>query len=208
MTDSWLLVSAGQGPAECQWVVAQLVSVVRAEAQAAGLEARLLETVPGDHNQLRSALISLSGAGTGSFAHHMAGTVQWIGQSPFRPKHKRRNWYAGIFVLAAPEESPHLRESDVSFQTMKASGPGGQHVNTTDSAVRAVHAPTGLTVIAREERSQHANKRLALVKLAAGLEQTQNTKNASVDKSRWQHHYNVERGNPALIYEGPGFKPR
>jgi len=208
MTESWLMISAGQGPAECQWVVARLIDTLCAEAEAAGLAARLLETVTGEHKQPRSALIGLTGKNASTFAQNVEGTVQWIGPSPFRPKHKRKNWYAAVFALTAPEESPHLREQDVSFQTMKASGPGGQHVNTTDSAVRAVHVPTGVTVIAREERSQHANKRLALVKLTAYLEQAQSTRDAAQDKDRWQHHYRVEQGNPTRIYAGPAFKRR
>ncbi len=208
MSEIWLLVSAGQGPAECQWVVARLIDEVCAGAAAQGATARLVETTEGQQALPRSGLIRLEGQGACNFADAIAGTVQWIGTSTFRPKHKRRNWYVGVFPLPAPESVPQLRERDVTFQTMKASGPGGQHANKTDSAVRATHGPSGLVVVARAERSQHANKRLALVKIAAALARGETETTAAQDHERWQQHHNVERGNPVRIYEGPKFRRR
>ena len=208
MSEVWLLITAGQGPAECQWVVERLVAALSAEARAAGLGARLLEQVRGERDLPKSALVALEGEQAASFAKDTEGTVQWIGESPFRPKHRRKNWFAGVFVLPPPEEAPHLDEKDVTFQSMRASGPGGQHVNSTDSAVRARHQPTGLTVVAREERSQHANKRLAMVKLAAALDRRQDGQAAAHEHERWQQHYDVERGNPVRVYEGPRFRRR
>ncbi len=208
MSEFWLLISAGQGPAECQWVVERLTGALRAEAQAAGLSARLVDETAGDRNLPRSTLVALVGDGSAEFAHSFEGTVQWIGTSPFRPKHKRKNWFVGVFALPPPEEATSVDAKDVTFQTMKASGPGGQHVNATDSAVRATHAPSGMVVVAREERSQHANRRLALIKLAAALSQRQQGQAAAQDQERWQQHHGVERGNPVRVYEGAKFRRR
>ena len=208
MSEFWLLVSAGQGPAECQWAVQRLCAEVCTEAKAAGLTSELIETTPGDRGLPRSALITLTGSGAADFARSLAGTVQWIGPSPFRPKHKRKNWFIGVFALPPPEESALFDPEDVTFQTMRASGPGGQHVNTTDSAVRATHAPSGVTVVAREKRSQHANKRLSLLKIAAILSQRQVAEGAAQAHETWQQHHNVERGNPVRIYEGAKFRRR
>ena len=208
MSEAWLLITAGQGPAECQWVVERLVAALSAEAESAGLTVRLLEQVRGERDLPKSALIALEGKQAASLAEDAEGTVQWIGESPFRPNHKRKNWFVGVFLLPPPEEVAHLDEKDVTFQTMRASGPGGQHVNTTDSAVRARHDPTGLTVVAREERSQHANKRLAMVKLAAALNRRQDCDAAAHEHERWQQHYDVERGNPVRVYEAARFRRR
>lgn len=208
MSEIWLLITAGQGPAECQWVVDRLTGALCAEAKACGLSARLVETMLGEKELPKSALIALSGKGAKAFAQDVEGTVQWIGESPFRPKHKRKNWFAGVFALPPPEDAPHLDAKEVTFQTMRASGPGGQHVNTTDSAVRATHTPSGLTVVAREERSQHANKRLAMVKLAAALGRRSEGQAANQEQERWQQHYEVERGNPVRVYEGTRFRRR
>jgi len=208
MTERWIMVSAGRGPRECQWVVERLLPVLCKEAAAQNLSARVTDTTEGDDGLSKSALIAVKGDGAGMFASGLEGTIQWIGASPYRPRHKRKNWYVGVFAMTPPEDHEDLKRDDVQFETMRASGPGGQHVNTTDSAVRARHLPSGLTVVAREERSQHANKRLALIKLAALLQDAAEEQTAGARKDRWQHHSDVERGNPSRVYEGLKFKRR
>ena len=75
---------------------------------------------------------------------------------------KRKIWFAGVNIIDSLSLEYEIKQSDVKYETMRAGGPGGQHVNTTDSAVRAIHIPTGIRTVARDERSQHANKELAL----------------------------------------------
>lgn len=208
MSERWLLVSSGQGPAECRWVVARLTEDICREAAEAGLGAAVVDTEPCERDLPRSAIVRLSGDTAPEFADHLEGTVQWIGQSPFRPGHRRKNWFVGVFLLPAPEDVPGLEECDVSFQVMRATGPGGQHVNTTESAVRATHTPSGIVVVARDERSQHANRRLALAKIAAELCRRGHERAATRRQESWNHHRNVERGRPVRIYDGPGFKLR
>ena len=96
----------------------------------------------------------------------------------------------------------------VRLESMKSSGPGGQHVNKVETAVRAIHLVTGLTVTASEERSQYMNKKLALARLS-NLIKAMNDENSSNNKrSMWMQHINLERGNPIRVYEGEGFKLR
>jgi peptide chain release factor len=117
--------------------------------------------------------------------------------------HKRKNWFLGgaIFHPAAA-----LPETAIRYEATRASGPGGQHVNKTDSAIRATHIASGLSVKVQTERSQHANKRLAgqlLASKLAALAQTEADKNKA--NRRLQHHQ-TERGNPVRVFVGADFK--
>lgn len=167
--DIYLHISAGSGPRECAWVVGRLAQAFIRETKISGVKCALISE---DENDLpRSCLLNITGKGAEKFAQSRLGTIQWIGQSPFRKHHKRKNWFVSVSRAPDIEDVPELRESDITYQTLKATGPGGQHVNATESAVRATHVPTGISVVAREERSQHANKRLTKLKLALMFEE-------------------------------------
>lgn len=206
----WLQITSGRGPAECQYVVARLLPIVEREAQAAGLSCQLIDASEGDEGKtLRSAMLSLSGddAALAGLAARWVGSLLWIGKSPFRPHHKRQNWFVGVERFEVPEQ-PAWHERDLEFSTLRASGPGGQHVNKTESAVRVVHRPSGLSVVAREERSQQQNKRLALARLAALFEQQGQHSQASAERERWDQHNSLQRGNALRTFVGPDFREK
>lgn len=204
----WLQITSGRGPAECCWAVAQLVPRILDEAAKKKLKARLVEAIPGEKpSTYRSALLALEGETVSEFIREWTGTVQWIGKSPFRPRHKRKNWYVGVYPLEPPE--PDLwSENDLRIETMRASGPGGQHVNKTETAIRVTHLPTGLSAIAREERSQHLNRKLALTRLAELVRQEKNRAKLKKQQERWSQHNRLERGNPVRVFEGDRFRVR
>lgn len=206
MNDIYLHISSGSGPRECAWVVARLARAYAKEARAAGLTADILSEADGPI--MPSCLLRLSGQSANSFTGPRVGTVKWIGQSPFRPRHKRKNWFVSVSRLPRPETLPELRDQDIRYQTLKASGPGGQHVNATESAVRAVHIPTGIAVTAREERSQHANKRLTKMKLALIFAEKKQAGEDSKKHTLWEQHKALERGNEVRVYEGEKFRLR
>lgn len=210
MTDSkrdiWLQITAGQGPPECAWAVVKVLEQIQHEARAASLELRLIEIEPGPvSSTAHSALVSISATSKPgqsdleAFANSWRGTVQWTQRSPFRPKHKRKNWFVGIEILRPADEARFdLRE--VRWDTMRASGPGGQHVNRTESAVRVTHLPTGVHASAREERSQHRNRKLALARLAQKLSEINSKRQDAAQETRWRAHQALERGNPVRIF--------
>jgi len=203
--DIYMHISSGSGPKECEWVVVKLAKQFAKEAKAEGLIADILwEGEPKE--QLPSVVLKVSGPSVGAFVADRIGSTKWVGESPFRPIHKRKNWFVSVKRAPSVADVPTLNERDVTFQTMRASGPGGQHVNTTDSAVRATHLPTELSVVAREERSQHANRKLALIKLAIILDQQRAVEAASVKKAMWQQNHQLERGNERRTYVGSRFK--
>ena len=202
----WLQVTSGQGPEECAWVVQRVVDQILLEAAAQGHIARLLEATTGERaDTCKSTLLAVEGTELREFVDSWQGTVQWIGRSPFRPDHKRKNWFVGVNVLSPPEE-PVVHRRHFRVESMRSSGPGGQHTNKTQSAVRITHVLTGLSAVAQEERSQHRNRKLALARLLAKLaEQTDNARK-SHKTDQWTRHAELERGNPVRVYEGTGFR--
>lgn len=72
-----------------------------------------------------------------AFSQARIGTIKWKGQSPYRKNHRRKNWFVGVSKAPDIRDVPEFDERDIRYQTLKASGPGGQHVNKTESVVRA-----------------------------------------------------------------------
>lgn len=214
----WLQLTAGQGPKECAWVVAQLLKKIRQEASEAEISMEMIESLAFDkllrHQHVigvdayLSILLRLKGKGADAFVQQWAGTIKWQGKSPYRPKHKRINWFVGAALVSAVEPKEidlTTLEKEVEFESMKAKGPGGQHVNKTNSAVRVTHRPTGLQVRIESDRSQHRNKKIALERLQLLLVRKNDDENKSIEQARWLHHYDVKRGSPIRTFFGKEF---
>jgi peptide chain release factor len=195
-----LQISSGRGPAECCWVAARLAEMIVFEANKNGLSPQIIETEPGpEADTYKSALLSIEGAGARLFASQWIGTVQWTGQSMFRPKHKRKNWFVGVNKVEHPDGKA-IDLNDIKFERALASGPGGQHVNKTETAIRAVHKPTGTSAISSCERSQKLNRDLALQRLLQKLEDEKKIKIMDNQFKTWSNHNSLERGNPVRIF--------
>lgn len=201
---AYLLVSSGDGPGECQIAVAHVLARMVQEASARDLDISLKET-RGRHGPI-SALVGLGGNGADALARRWTGTIKWICQSSLRPHHKRQNWFVGVHALQRPEKAPPFDPKDVKWSTMRAGGAGGQHQNTTDSAVRAAHVPSGLVVVVRSERSQHRNKAEALSRLQDLLALKDQADAAKVQRTENLLHHTLERGNPVRVFKGEDFK--
>lgn len=200
-----LLVTSGSGPAECQQAVAGVLNVMRDEAASRGVDFDF--TGERSKHGLKSAVVVVSGAGAEAFAESWRGTIRWRAASRLRPSHKRANWFIGVFDLPAmPPQADGIDAQDVTFGAFRAGGPGGQHQNTTDSAVRATHKPSGLTVVAREERSQHRNKALALARLRQLFAARDAAGEAARRGAQNRLHHALERGNPKRCFRGDDFR--
>ena len=203
-----LLLTSGRGPAECRIALAKVLELLVRQAYAQALDVDVAAGPDPDGWGPASAIIVLHGDGAAAFARGWIGSVQWIAQSPVRPRHKRKNWFIGIFELPPMPERPEpLAADDVRFEAFRAGGPGGQHQNKTESAVRAIHRPSGLSIVAREERSQHRNKAVALERLAALLKLVQDV--ALLAERRHAHaaHDRLVRGEPVKRFYGDAFLP-
>ena len=201
MEKTYLQITSGRGPVECCRVVALVLERILKQAQTRKLKVEIVEKEAGPANRtLLSAVIALEGAGCDTLVEEWEGTVLWIARSPYRIHHRRKNWLVGVqtFLLS---ESREATENEIRYETLRASGPGGQHVNKTESAVRAVHIPSGISVVASDQRSQWQNKKLAterlLVKLTAW-----NVEQAMIQaQANWSNHNSLQRGNPVKVIQ-------
>lgn len=199
----YLQITSGRGPAECCRVVALVLEKILAQAKKKGLTVDILEREPGDINRtLFSAVISLEGNKSEEIVDEWEGTVLWIAQSPYRIYHKRKNWFVGIKSFT-PSELGDIDTKYITYQTLRSSGAGGQHVNKTETAVRAIHAPSGLSVTASDQRSQHQNKKLATERLLIKLSAWNEEQAMQKAQENWSNHNNLQRGNPVKIIQEP-----
>jgi peptide chain release factor len=204
-----LSISSGNGPEECAYAAACTMQVILKEAKGKLLNTAVLETEVSHYNDgnILSCLLAIEGEGAEEFGLSWAGTIQWVWQSKYRPHHKRKNWFVAVSMLSVPKNSAAFSQRDVRYETARASGPGGQNVNKTETMVRAVHIPTGKSVVCRDERSQLMNKKLALAKLAALFADEAESQKQNLEKDLRHKHYELERGNPIRIYDGETLSP-
>ena len=203
-----LLITSGRGPAECRIAVQKATIALIGDAASLGLETDCLEGSNPDGHGPASTIVVIHGDAAASFARPWVGAIQWMAQSPLRPHHKRKNWFIGVFELPPLPHTPTaLMARDVRFEAFRAGGPGGQHQNKTESAVRATHIVTGLSVVVREGRSQHRNKALALERIAALLRLKGDLEAITARNDTHAVHDRLERGRPVKRYTGADFRP-
>ena len=201
MEKKYLQITSGRGPVECCRVVALVLERILKQAQTRKLKVEIVEKEAGPANRtLLSAVIALEGAGCDTLVEEWEGTVLWIARSPYRIHHRRKNWFVGVqtFLLS---ESREATENEIRYETLRASGPGGQHVNKTESAVRAVHIPSGISVVASDQRSQWQNKKLATERLQVKLT-AWNVEQAMIQvQANWSNHNSLQSGNPVKVIQ-------
>jgi len=209
-TNVWLQITSGQGPDECALAAFKLVQHIIRISRTANISIEIVDRIDGSRSgTYSSALLSVAGTHAEEFSENWAGTIQWICKSPYRPNYKRKNWFIGVDQIKfSSTKQSAIRSCDVTWKSTRASGPGGQHVNTTASAVQITHTPTGVQTSASAARSQHANKKLALEKLETILVSREQEKLAKRKQDQWLRHNELERGNPVKVFVGMEFKQR
>lgn len=166
-----LSVQAGAGGVDAQNWAAMLLGMYRRYAENHQWRVVLIHESYGEQGGLKEATLKIEGEFAFGFLRHEAGVHRLVRISPFSAQSLRHTSFALIDVLPElpPEVDFAIEPRDLEIATFRSSGPGGQHVNKTESAVRITHRPTGLTAAAQTERSQPQNKELALALLKAKL---------------------------------------
>lgn len=194
-------ISSGMGPIECRAAVGGIFRALKKEYP----DIEQITCNKGEAEGTYSSIIFT----TSQDLSGLQGTMEWICKSKYRPGHKRKNWFVDVSIIPeADEVYEKISPDDITIESYRSGGPGGQHVNKTESGVRITHLPTGITVTSTKERSQYMNKQDALKKLSAILKNANIANIAKQKNDAWSKHAKIERGNPVRIYEGERFVRR
>ncbi|MGR6431160.1 peptide chain release factor 2 [Rhizobium sp. PAMB 3182] len=195
--DSYLEVHSGAGGTESQDWANMLLRMYTRWAEKEGFKVELLEVHDGEEAGIKSATILVKGHNAYGWLKTESGVHRLVRISPYDSNARRHTSFSSIWVYPVVDDSINIEinESDCRIDTYRSSGAGGQHVNTTDSAVRITHIPTGIVVACQQERSQHKNRAKAWDMLRARMyeaelkkrEEAANAEAASKTEIGWGH---------------------
>jgi peptide chain release factor 2 len=200
--DAILTIHAGAGGTESQDWAEMLMRMYLRWAECHGYKAEVLDTSPGDEAGIKSVTISISGDYAYGYLKSEHGVHRLVRLSPFDADHARHTSFVLVEVMPEAEAEVDLKidTEDLKIDVFRSSGPGGQHMQKTSTAVRITHLPTGVVVTCQSERSQHQNREIAMRILQSRLLELELAKRAEERAQIKGKHITAEWGNQIRSY--------
>ena len=200
--DAYLEVHAGAGGTESQDWAEMLQRMYARWAERKGMKVEVVDYHAGDQAGIKSATLLLKGENAYGYAKTESGVHRLVRISPYDSSARRHTSFSSVWVYPVIDDSIdiEINESDLKIDTYRASGAGGQHVNTTDSAVRITHVPSGIIVASQNDRSQHKNRATAMGMLRARLYEAELQKREAAAMSDYSAKTEIGWGHQIRSY--------
>jgi len=197
-----MTIHPGAGGTESQDWAEMLMRMYLRWAERQGFETVLNDYQPGEEAGVKSATFSINGDYAFGLLSSEIGVHRLVRISPFDQAKRRHTSFASVFVSPEIDESidVEIKEDDLKVDTYRSGGKGGQHVNTTDSAVRLTHKPTGIVVACQNERSQHKNKERAMSILRSRIYEYELEKKRAATKKIEESKLDIDFGSQIRSY--------
>ncbi|WP_120715680.1 peptide chain release factor 2 [Tsuneonella amylolytica] len=200
--DTYLEIHAGAGGTESQDWAEMLLRMYARWAERRGFKVETVEYQAGDQAGIKSATLLLKGENAYGYAKTESGVHRLVRISPYDSSARRHTSFSSVWVYPVIDDNIdiEINPADLKTDTYRASGAGGQHVNTTDSAVRITHVPTGIVVASQQDRSQHKNRDIAMNMLKARLFEREMAMREAAASGEYQEKSEIGWGHQIRSY--------
>ena len=200
--DTYLQINAGAGGTESQDWADMLLRMYARWAERRGYKVETVEYAAGDQAGIKSATLLIKGENAYGYAKTESGVHRLVRISPYDSSARRHTSFSSVWVYPVIDDDIdiEINPSDLKIDTYRASGAGGQHVNTTDSAVRITHQPTGIVVASQNDRSQHKNRATAMNMLKARLFEREMAEREAAASGEYQEKSEIGWGHQIRSY--------
>jgi len=200
--DTYLEIHAGAGGTESQDWAEMLFRMYTRWAERRGYKVETVEYQAGEQAGIKSATLQIKGENAYGYAKTESGVHRLVRISPYDSAARRHTSFSSVWVYPVIDDNIEIEinEGDLKIDTYRASGAGGQHINTTDSAVRITHVPSGIVVASQNDRSQHKNRATAMNMLKARLYEAELARREAVTAGEYEAKTEIGWGHQIRSY--------